>query len=97
MTIPDAGKLLELADRVVSGVGCDNDLDVLIEVALFEPNDTAASVRANSGGTKVIYTSHDGKDSTHWAEEWTRYRPAVARALRARAQASPEPAIKGEG
>jgi hypothetical protein len=48
-----------------------NELDVLIEVALFEPDATHQSCRANSAGTKVIYTRHAGGQDTHWAPDWT--------------------------
>jgi hypothetical protein len=96
MTIPDAGKLLELADRVLSGSGCDNALDVLVEVALFEADQELVGARPNAAGTKVIYTCANGSQTTHWADEWSKHRGLSARLLRARA-ASSEPAIEGEG
>ena len=41
-----------------------NELDVLIEVALFAPE-----AKANNAGTKVIYANEDGTFSTHWAPD----------------------------
>lgn len=84
----DAATLLALAERVSSGRGCDNALDVEIEVAVFDEPHIA--VRANAAGTKVIYTK-GGKDMTHWAPDWTKDRAGTAAALRAHA------AIAGEG
>lgn len=53
-------------------VVCSNKLDVIIEVALFEPTESWASARANDAGTKVIYTHRDGHEDTCWADEWVR-------------------------
>lgn len=67
--------LLELAARLdglpVVEVG-DNALDVLVEVALFEPDREFQSARSNSAGTKIIYTKHTGAEQTFWAQEWTK-------------------------
>lgn len=49
-----------------------NELDVLVEVALFQPCDIYAAARANSAGTKVIYTRRDGREETCWAPDWSR-------------------------
>lgn len=50
-----------------------NDLDVLIEIALFEPDDVYLTVRANGAGTKVIYGLDGGSEETCWAYDWTMY------------------------
>jgi hypothetical protein len=84
----EAESFLELADRVETGRGCDNALDVLIEVALFSPCAQFASARANSAGSKIIYMSTAGRSSTHWAEEWTADRPGAVALLRRRAEAA---------
>jgi len=94
--IPDAGKLVELAERVLSGTGADNALDVLIEVALFEPDRGAVAVRANHAGTKVIYTNSIGTDATCWAPDWTLNRLKAATELRARAASSDTAMSEGE-
>lgn len=77
--------LEELASRVEAGRGTDNALDVLIEVALFEPDEEYVSARPNAAGTKVIYTLHGGIERTYWAQEWTADRKDAASALRSRA------------
>jgi hypothetical protein len=64
-------ELLALADRVDAVEKSDNGLDVLIEVALFEPDADTLSVRANSAGTKVTYTVAEGRPETCWAPDWT--------------------------
>lgn len=74
---------IELADRVLAGSGRDNSLDVLIEIALFKPDWRYASVRANAAGTKVIYTTPEGKKFTYWAEEWAGNRIRAVFELRA--------------
>lgn len=61
---PDLITRIESAER-------GNDLDVLIEIAAFEPCRSYRSVRANSAGTKVIYTRHDGTEETCLAWDWT--------------------------
>lgn len=48
-----------------------NHLDVLIEVALFKPDETHFDAVPNSAGTKVIYASRDGSFQTHWAPDWS--------------------------
>lgn len=68
---PDAGELAGLLDRVDAATETDNSLDVEIEIAVFQPDRHYASVRANSAGTKVIYTSLEGKDYTCWSWDWT--------------------------
>ena len=45
-----------------------NQLDVAVEIALFNPE---VAIRANAAGTKVIVTFKDGTESTHWARDWS--------------------------
>lgn len=71
----DSPHLLSLAGRVEAGER-SNELDVLIEVAVFRPCDSWASVRSNAAGTKVIYTDTKGVDKTHWAANWS-HDPAI--------------------
>lgn len=49
----------------------DNALDVLVEVALFEPCEAYSAVRPNNAGTKLIYTRTDGSRETCLAWDWT--------------------------
>lgn len=86
----DREELLALAERVERGKGGDNALDVKVEVALFEPSDADIAARANSAGTKVIYTAIGGGEETCWAPDWTLDRGATAALLRARALATQE-------
>ena len=58
-------KLLALADRVEKLKESDNEVDVLVEIALFEPDEDATAISSNAAGTKVIYYGHDGKSETH--------------------------------
>ncbi|MDK8188428.1 MULTISPECIES: hypothetical protein [Sphingomonas] len=85
--------LLELAARVDGLKESSNEVDVLVEIALFEPDDDAAAISANAAGTKVIYYGHDGKSETHRAQDWTHGKPmrmTTARRLRARAHGGGE-------
>lgn len=79
--------LPNLIERLESAKGPDNVLDVLVEVAMFNPNGVPFSAcRANAAGTKVIYTDRAGNNVTSWAEPWSeepRRTTAIA-ALRAR-------------
>lgn len=59
--------LAELIKRLDAGE-TSNELDIAIEIALFNPD---IAIRANAAGTKVIYTKRDGKETTHWAGDWT--------------------------
>lgn len=80
-------KLLALADRVEKLKESSNEVDVLVEIALFKPDDDNAAISSNSAGTKVIYYGHDGRSETHRAQDWTHGRPmrmTTARRLRAR-------------
>jgi hypothetical protein len=85
-------ELIELAERVEAAGHNDNALDVLVEIALFRPDKRFIAIRANAAGTKVIYTDHSGRESTHLAWDWTDHRlgcadrrKQTAAALRARA------------
>ena len=78
---------MNLADRIEAlGKYGDNSLDVLVEIALFIPNNVYSGIRANSAGTKVIYTDKAGNEVTCWAQDWTptKVRQATIKALRAR-------------
>lgn len=79
------GDLSQLIERVEAGER-SNALDVLIEVALFRSDENYASVRANAAGTKVIYRSHLGKETTHFAADWTMFPDRALQDLRSRAQ-----------
>jgi hypothetical protein len=81
--------LVELAERVEKATEADNALDVLVEIALFEPGKVEKAIRANAAGTKVIYTDRGGKEETCWASDWTTWkrRKSTAAALRARSAA----------
>lgn len=69
-----------LIDRLLKGER-SNELDVLIEVATFEPDEVYSAARPNAAGTKVIYTRRDGKDETCWARDWCRSRDKAVAAL----------------
>lgn len=79
--------LRDLAARVMALTGPDNSLDVMCEVALHLSQGDW-SIRANSAGTKVIYTHKSGHSETHWAEDWTspERRERTAAALLARSE-----------
>ena len=82
MTTPN-----ELADRIDAlGKYGDNALDVLVEIALFIPNKVYSGIRANSAGTKVIYTDPAMNEVTCWAQDWTtaKSRAGTIKALRAK-------------
>lgn len=71
-----------LVTRLLSGER-SNALDVLIEVALFVPDETTFDAVANAAGTKVIYANRDGSFSTHWAPDWSLKPETAIDALRA--------------
>jgi len=84
-----AQELLGLADRVDEEAGTNNSLDVLVEVALFEPDADYVSIRPNAAGTKIICTKPDGLEKTFWSRDFTisaRQRANTAASLRALAQ-----------
>jgi len=72
--------LSELIERVEKGE-TSNELDVAIEITLFNPD---VAIRANAAGSKVIYTKRDGSEATHLAWDWTlpRNRPRTLTELR---------------
>lgn len=72
-------RLDDLVARLEAGE-ISNELDVLIEVALFEPD-----AAPNSAGTKVVYPNPDGSFSTHWAPGHCLYPSESIAALKARA------------
>lgn len=93
--------LMELASRVGEARRSDNALDVQVEVALFQPDDTYTVCRANAAGTKVIYTRTDGSKETCWAPDWSaspKSREEAAEALgflaRVRAHLGTGPAVE---
>lgn len=59
-----------LIERLEAGER-SNALDMAVEVALFEADETYISVRPNSAGTKLIYTRRDGSEETCWAFDHT--------------------------
>lgn len=69
----------ELVARLEAGER-SNALDVLVEVALFQPDEITFDAVPNAAGTKVIYANRDGSFSTHWARDWS-LRPAEAIAI----------------
>lgn len=78
-------EMLELAERVEALKGrSDNAVDVLCEVALFDPSENCIGCRANNAGTKVVYSYVDGTEATYRAEDWTMDPMTTAAALRAR-------------
>ena len=69
----------ELVSRLRNGER-GNRLDVLIEVAIFTPDETHFDAVPNMAGTKVIYANRDGSFQTHWARDWSRHpQEAIAR------------------
>lgn len=63
--------LLALASKVDAARGMSNEIDVQVEIALFEPNELELAIRANDAGTKVVLTIDGGKERTCWARDWT--------------------------
>jgi hypothetical protein len=60
--------LSELIERVEKATGPSNELDIQIEIALFDPE---VSVRPNAAGTKLIYAMRSGKQQTVLAADHT--------------------------
>jgi hypothetical protein len=87
VSIATKAELYALADRVEACTASNNNLDVLIEVALFVPHGNWCEVRANAAGTKVVYTNTRAQETVCWAYDWTRTPDKSARALRAKAEA----------
>lgn len=80
-TAPDYGDLLARLEAGERG----NALDVLIEVALFRPDEKTFDAVSNAAGTKVIYANRDGSFSTHWAPHHSLRTAETIAALKARA------------
>lgn len=74
----------ELIERLSRGER-SNKLDVLIEVALFKPDEKTFDAVPNTAGTKVVYANRDGSFSTHLARDWSLYPENAAALLRASA------------
>lgn len=89
-TSPDVAA--DLIARLLAAKSGSNELDVLMEVALFEPDEEYVACRANNAGTKVIYTRADGGEQTNLAPD--RDPSDVAAILTSRRKASPQ---GGEG
>lgn len=62
---------MKLIDRISKLRAPSNNTDVLIEVALFEPDNDYLSARPNAAGTKVVYMRRSGKTDTFWAADHT--------------------------
>lgn len=85
----------DLIDRLLKGES-SNELDVLIEVATFVPDEVYSAARPNAAGTKVIFTRRNGKDETCWAHDWHLARGIAVTELQAAiARATQSPATEG--
>ncbi|WP_024900284.1 hypothetical protein [Brucella rhizosphaerae] len=62
---------MTLIDRLSKLNGPCNRTDVLVELALFKPDQTYISARSNAAGTKVVFTTTRGKCETCWAYDYT--------------------------
>jgi len=60
-----------LVDRISKLDGPCNQTDVLVELALFKPDENYKYACANNAGTKVIFTRTGGKRETCWAYDYT--------------------------
>ena len=85
----------ELVARLEAGER-SNALDVLIEVALFRPDETTFDAVPNSAKTKVIYANRDGSFATHWARDWSLKPEEAIAALKATTTGKPSSASEGE-
>lgn len=45
-------------------------IETEVEIALFQPCETYASVTANAAATKLIYVRTDGRNETCWPQDW---------------------------
>lgn len=75
--VPDVADLIA---RLEKGE-LSNGLDILIELAFFAAEPIAC--RANSAGTKVVYTYRDGREEVCWARDWSMRRESTIAALKA--------------
>ena len=67
-------ELEALLERLEGAKEGSNALDVMLEVAFFQPSRVAVDCRANAAGTKVIYTyANPEKDTygTSWARDYS--------------------------
>lgn len=64
----DLAELLERVNRLRS---YSNDIDIDIDIALFEPDSQYRSVKPNAAKTKLVFTLADGTTRTHWADDHT--------------------------
>lgn len=73
-----------LIERIEAGEA-SLSLEVLIEVAMFQPCEKYTAIRANHAGTKVIMTHReDGREGTFWPSDWCKKpMPELVAALRA--------------
>jgi len=62
---------MTLIERISKLDGPCNRTDVLVELALFKPDQTYRSARSNAAGTKVVFTTIRGKCETCWAYDYT--------------------------
>ncbi len=83
MTTDNRDELLALAARVEALKGYDNSVDVLAEIALFDADEKFVAIRANDAGTKVVYTTPSGRDTTYRARDWTMSAAARANTVQA--------------
>jgi hypothetical protein len=60
-----------LIEKLRANTGPSNALDMEIDIALFKPDAMHVAVRANEAGTKLVYTRHDGRTDTYWANDHT--------------------------
>lgn len=67
-----------------------NALDVLIEIAMFEPCEEYTDAVSNNAGTKVIYSKAGGGFETCLAREWVR-EPLKSKALNHLRAKEPQP------
>lgn len=86
----------DLIERLRAGEA-SNKLDVMIECALFEPDEKTFDAVSNSAGTKVIYANRDGSFSTHWAPDWSLCRDEAISKLSARQARKDKEQEKGDG
>lgn len=75
---------MTLIEKLQAATGPDNALDVAVEVALFQPDETCRSCHTNSAGTKVVYRRHNNSELVCWAWDWTSDRAGTVAALQAR-------------
>lgn len=72
MTLSEIRALIQRLEKAPTG---SNELDVLMEQALFRPDAISTAIRANNAGTKIIVTMVNGlgelEDHTFWARDWT--------------------------